>query len=92
MWKRTLRDKPDMLHCYCRQGQDEEFVHRESLPLHYVVGRMSPFFIERLLKNDNSRAIWAIYFGPYTSNARGATRTGVAQVHIFVPFSIRVSL
>lgn len=43
------------------------YVHREVAPLHFVMGRLSPFYIERAFRRDGARAVWAVYFGRYTS-------------------------
>ena len=51
--------------------------HRESDPLHFVMGRTSMFYIERAFKSDASRGVWAVYFGPYCSN--GSDKMGVGQ-------------
>ena len=44
------------------------FVHRHSAPMHFVIGRQSPFYIERCFQNDRKRAVWAVYFGAYCTN------------------------
>lgn len=33
-------------------------LHRESAPLHFVMGRLSPFYIERAWKQDRSHTVW----------------------------------
>jgi hypothetical protein len=57
--------------------------HRGSWPFHFILGRMSPWYIEALqpaAREKGSRAeakaedrghvrqCWAVFFGPYTSN------------------------
>ena len=55
----------------------EFFVHRESAPLHFVIGRQSPYYIERCFRNDRLRCVWAVYLGPYCSN--GDDQLGVGN-------------
>jgi len=52
-------------------------VHRQTTPLHFALGRLSPFYIERMRRADAKRAVWAVYFGPATSN--GSYGMGVGQ-------------
>ncbi len=54
-----------------------DHVHRESSPLHYVMGELAPFYIERMWNNDRTRGIWAVWLGPFCSN--GSTTMGVGQ-------------
>ena len=51
--------------------------HRVAAPLHYVIGRMSPFYIERFISRDRQRMLFAVYYGAYTTN--GAHELGVGQ-------------
>ena len=60
-----------------RNLEKNDSIHRETAPLHFVMGRMSPFYIERVYQPDCTRAIWAVYFGPYCSN--GGDTMGVGQ-------------
>ena len=53
------------------------YVHRHSAPMHFVIGRQSPFYIERCFRNDRKRAVWAVYFGPFCSN--GDYQVGVGN-------------
>mmetsp|Transcript_40933 Transcript_40933/g.131640 ORF Transcript_40933/g.131640 Transcript_40933/m.131640 type:complete len:225 (+) Transcript_40933:95-769(+) len=84
-WQRLLRED-------CRQGGGwvrdwpvhakhpevtEGYVHRDIAPLHYVMGRLSPMYIERAFSKDFKRATWAVYFGPYCSN--GDQQIGVGN-------------
>merc|ERR1711908_170176 len=54
-----------------------DHVHRTSAPLHFVMGQLAPYTIERMYKRDGSRGIWAVYLGPYCSN--GDVKMGVGQ-------------
>jgi hypothetical protein len=50
---------------------------REEMPMHFVTGRMAPWYMESVQSPDRKRGIWAVYVGPYTSN--GARRVGTGQ-------------
>lgn len=52
-------------------------IHRETHPMHFVMGRMSPFYIEKLVSRDRRRTLFAVYYGPYTTN--GSVELGVGQ-------------
>lgn len=75
-WQDFLRDHCDGTRAWTRNwplhGKYPElhqlYVHRDSAPMHFVIGRQSPFYIERCFRNDRTRAVWAVYFGPYCSN------------------------
>eukprot|EP00931_Biecheleriopsis_adriatica_P043694 TRINITY_DN24969_c0_g1_i1.p1 TRINITY_DN24969_c0_g1~~TRINITY_DN24969_c0_g1_i1.p1 ORF type:complete len:207 (+),score=32.43 TRINITY_DN24969_c0_g1_i1:33-653(+) len=53
--------------------------HRSASPAHFVGGSMSPFYIQSLLstEKETTRVVWAVYFGPYTSN--GSVEIGTGQ-------------
>lgn len=35
-------------------------LHRHTAPLHYVVGRLSPFYIDRMWRRDGKMAVWCV--------------------------------
>jgi len=51
--------------------------HRKRFPVHYVVGRHSPWYHEKVISKDKRRSTYAIYVGPFTSN--GANKIGTMQ-------------
>ena len=51
---------------------------REEMPVHFVTGRMAPWYMEGPAQSpDRKRAVWAIYVGPFTSN--GGRHVGTGQ-------------
>ena len=61
---------------------DSKLLHRYTTPVHYVVGRLSPFYTGICRSKDRQRAMMGVWFGPYTSNG-GGTGQGGAQGAIF---------
>mmetsp|Transcript_64460 Transcript_64460/g.135244 ORF Transcript_64460/g.135244 Transcript_64460/m.135244 type:complete len:231 (+) Transcript_64460:145-837(+) len=55
----------------------EGYCHREIAPMHFVMGRLSPLYIERSFSKDRKRAAWGVYFGPFCSN--GDMQMGVGM-------------
>lgn len=79
-WWRELLAQEDLVHnwpSHAKRLEQNDHQHRESAPLHFVMGRLAPYYIERCYKRDCSRAVWAVYLGPYCSN--GDTTMGVGQ-------------
>jgi hypothetical protein len=79
-WWQTLKREPGWVQNWPSNAKNmasNDSEHRKTAPLHFVMGRMSPFYIERVYSPDCKRAVWACYFGPYTSN--GGDTMGVGQ-------------
>lgn len=78
-WWQQLKNDPSW-------ESDPEYDHRQANKMHYVQGRMSPYYIEAMQEvvpesekktKAANRKVWAVWFGPYTSN--GGPKVGVAQ-------------
>eukprot|EP00927_Polykrikos_kofoidii_P005066 TRINITY_DN1201_c0_g1_i2.p1 TRINITY_DN1201_c0_g1~~TRINITY_DN1201_c0_g1_i2.p1 ORF type:complete len:224 (+),score=31.84 TRINITY_DN1201_c0_g1_i2:144-815(+) len=86
----------DFLREYCSDGCDwvrnwpshsrhletNDHIHRITEPMNYVSGRASPMYIERAYRKDRKRAVWAVYFGPYscfTGNQAGGAHGGAVS-------------
>lgn len=78
-WWQQLKDDPNW-------EPDPEYDHRQANKMHFVQGRMSPYYIEAMQEvvpdekrkfRAANRKVWAVWFGPYTSN--GGSKVGVAQ-------------
>ena len=69
----------DELHEWQRRPtiEDDPSAQRNEKPMHFVVGRMSPFYIERFITPDQQRSMFAVYYGPYTTN--GSVELGPGQ-------------
>jgi acyl-coenzyme A thioesterase PaaI-like protein len=46
---------------FTSRGDDTaQNLHRHTAPLHYVVGRLSPFYIDRMWRRDGEMAVWCV--------------------------------
>eukprot|EP00747_Dinoflagellata_sp_TGD_P172098 gnl/TRDRNA2_/TRDRNA2_207764_c0_seq1.p1 gnl/TRDRNA2_/TRDRNA2_207764_c0~~gnl/TRDRNA2_/TRDRNA2_207764_c0_seq1.p1 ORF type:complete len:241 (+),score=40.41 gnl/TRDRNA2_/TRDRNA2_207764_c0_seq1:66-788(+) len=50
---------------------------REVMPMHFASGRMSPWYMEQVMSEDRTQAIWAVWMAPYSGN--GGKRIGTGQ-------------
>ena len=50
--------------------------HRHMLPMHFVVGRLSPYYTEHVRSKDATKAVWAVFMSPYTSNGGEGVGSG----------------
>ena len=80
-WWQQLKNDPS------NWEPDPDYDHRQANKMHFVQGLMSPYYIEAMQEvvpegekktRAASRKVWAVWFGPYTSN--GGQKVGVAQV------------
>ena len=49
---------------------------RVRFPTHYVMGLLSPFYMEGMVSGDGQRCTWAVSFSPFAENAVGHGQGG----------------